>query len=433
MSNLTTVGLTGGVPTSGTGTVSTIDNMLGTAGSPNANVLSVQGVSGGTAVPVSGTVTTNDGGSGGTGISQPSGGSGLSGWLSGIYNKLSNALLVAQSGSWTVTSNDGGSGGTGISQPSGGSGLSGWLSGIFNKLSNALSVTQSGTWTVQPGNTANTTPWLATVNQGGNSASVTSANALKVDGSAVTQPVSGASGSFVDGAVATIGAKADSAATSPSSSASVIAALKGLLSLIGSATGGAAASISQLIGGIYNSTPLSLSNGQQAALQLDSLGGLLLSGLRPIVVTATFTPGTSYGNTNNVGGLVTLSFGSNFAGRTVILDYINVAFGAASFSQAINLQALVLNGSPSTTLTDGSPPNWASADAAKVVRAVTLGGGLLSATSAQAVLQAGTTFGTVEAICDSSGKLYVALADVSSGTCTITTPGTATVTLGARY
>ncbi len=36
----------------------------------------------------------------------------------------------------------------------------------------SLPVTQSGTWTVQPGNTANTTAW-------------------KVDGSAVTQPVSG--------------------------------------------------------------------------------------------------------------------------------------------------------------------------------------------------------------------------------------------------
>lgn len=55
----------------------------------------------------------------------------------------------------------------------------------------AVQAAQSGTWTVQPGNTANTTPWLATINQGGNSATVTASNALKVDGSAVTQPVSG--------------------------------------------------------------------------------------------------------------------------------------------------------------------------------------------------------------------------------------------------
>jgi hypothetical protein len=58
-------------------------------------------------------------------------------------------------------------------------------------FTNPLPVSQSGTWTVQPGNTPNTTPWLATVNQGGNSAAVTASNALKVDGSTVTQPISG--------------------------------------------------------------------------------------------------------------------------------------------------------------------------------------------------------------------------------------------------
>jgi hypothetical protein len=57
--------------------------------------------------------------------------------------------------------------------------------------SGSWNVGQTGTWTVQPGNTANTTPWLATLSQGGNSASVTASNALKVDGSAVTQPISG--------------------------------------------------------------------------------------------------------------------------------------------------------------------------------------------------------------------------------------------------
>lgn len=57
----------------------------------------------------------------------------------------------------------------------------------------AVPASQSGTWTVQPGNTANTTPWLTTISQGGNSATVTASSALKVDGSAVTQPVSAAS------------------------------------------------------------------------------------------------------------------------------------------------------------------------------------------------------------------------------------------------
>lgn len=63
-------------------------------------------------------------------------------------------------------------------------------SGTFT-VSGTVAATQSGTWTVQPGNTANTTPWLTTINQGGNSAIVSGAGALKVDGSAVTQPVTG--------------------------------------------------------------------------------------------------------------------------------------------------------------------------------------------------------------------------------------------------
>lgn len=57
--------------------------------------------------------------------------------------------------------------------------------------SGTVAATQSGTWTVQPGNTANTTPWLSTISQGGNSATVSAGGALKVDASASTQPVSG--------------------------------------------------------------------------------------------------------------------------------------------------------------------------------------------------------------------------------------------------
>lgn len=45
-------------------------------------------------------------------------------------------------------------------------------SGVTQPVSGTVAVTESGTWTVQPGNTANTTPWLATINQGGNSAGV---------------------------------------------------------------------------------------------------------------------------------------------------------------------------------------------------------------------------------------------------------------------
>lgn len=65
------------------------------------------------------------------------------------------------------------------------------VSGTVYQGSPPWSVSQSGTWTVQPGNTANTTPWLATISQGGNSATVSAGGALKVDSSAAVQPVSG--------------------------------------------------------------------------------------------------------------------------------------------------------------------------------------------------------------------------------------------------
>jgi hypothetical protein len=84
-------------------------------------------------------------------------------------------------------------------------------------------VTQSGTWTVQPGNTANTTAW-------------------KVDGSAVTQPVSVASvpshavtnaGTFAvqatmaDGANTTLGSKADAkSSASDTTSITIMQVLK---------------------------------------------------------------------------------------------------------------------------------------------------------------------------------------------------------------
>ena len=52
MPNLTSVGVTSGLGTSGTGTISTLDNLIGTAGTANANVLSVQGIASATAMKV---------------------------------------------------------------------------------------------------------------------------------------------------------------------------------------------------------------------------------------------------------------------------------------------------------------------------------------------------------------------------------------------
>lgn len=53
MAAITDVTLTAGVPTAGTGTVTTLDKFNGTAGSSTTQALTVQGIASGTAVPVS--------------------------------------------------------------------------------------------------------------------------------------------------------------------------------------------------------------------------------------------------------------------------------------------------------------------------------------------------------------------------------------------
>ncbi len=118
------------------------------AGSSSSQAVGVQGVAGGVAVGISGSVQLQGGSATIGAISNT--GFGITGTLPAFA--ATPTVNAAQSGGWTVT--------------------------------------QSGTWTFQPGNTPNTTPWLFTLEQGGNAALVTAGGALKVDGSAVTQPVS---------------------------------------------------------------------------------------------------------------------------------------------------------------------------------------------------------------------------------------------------
>ena len=97
---------------------------------------------------------------------------------------------------------------------------------------------------------------------------VASMTALKVDGSAVTQPVSGT--------VSVSGTVPVSAASLPlPSGASTDASVT---ETHGSKAPGTAASKSELGGGVYNSGGVTLTTGQQAALQMNSAGGLVVDG-----------------------------------------------------------------------------------------------------------------------------------------------------------
>ena len=112
-----------------------------------------------------------------------------------------------------------------------------------------VSAAQSGTWTVQPGNTANTTAW-------------------KVDGSAVTQPVSLAS--VPSHAVTNAGTFAVQAA--------------------GDIANAATDSGNPVkIGGVFRSSPQTLTNGQRGEAAIDSAGRMITIGGGPTTATTAGT------------------------------------------------------------------------------------------------------------------------------------------------
>ncbi len=179
----------------GTGAGGAVNVAQSTAGNLNATVVgttvagsgassglfTVQGNSSGTPIPVSGTVTASNPSVGATAASPPADATyvgGLvttsveSGLTSGDMYPLSmttGGLLrvdgsnVTQPISGTVTANAG-TGSFTVAQAT--------AANLNATVTGTVAATQSGTWTVQPGNTANTTPWLATINQGSNSAAV---------------------------------------------------------------------------------------------------------------------------------------------------------------------------------------------------------------------------------------------------------------------
>ncbi len=171
------------------GTVPWVVSGQGTAGTAATGVVTVQGIASGTAVPISGTVAVS-----GTVAATQSGTwniTNVSGTVSLPTGAATETTLAAQSAKLPATLGQktmAASMAVAIASDQSAVPVSGTVA-----ISGTVATTQSGTWTVQPGNTQNTTPWLSTISAGGNAAAVSASNALKVDGSAVTQPVSVAS------------------------------------------------------------------------------------------------------------------------------------------------------------------------------------------------------------------------------------------------
>jgi hypothetical protein len=136
----------------------------------------------------------------------------------------------------------------------------------------------------------------------------------------------------------------------------------------GSATGGTAANFSGLAGGVYNTTPPTLTNGQQAALQLDSSGRLLVDAI------ITFPYDTNYGTVDattlrtaaqigNATGAANFNYGTVGAQTLRVAAQIGNATGAADFgagatdAQTLRVASNLYDGSGNAITSTGGALN----------------------------------------------------------------------------
>lgn len=304
-------------------------------------------------------------------------------------------------------------------------------SGSTTVVTGTVAVTQSGTWTVQPGNTPNTTPWLMTINQGGNSATVTAGNALKVDGSAVTQPVSLTS-TTITGTVAV------TQSTSPWTIAG------------DSASGAANAGNPVKVGGAFNTTQPTVTNGQTVDAQYTARGAqIVATGVDAFAVNAsqtgtwnigTVTAVTAITNalpagTNVIGHVIT-DTGSTTAvtGTVTVAGTVTANQGGAPWSQNLTQVA-------GTTLGATAVTNFGTAPAATAVPGVNAN--IYSAGAAiTAAAPLGVQLSQGNAVISNTNPIFSSITDgttkagVIAGTTALKTDlssvaGTATVTAAA--
>lgn len=226
----------------------------------------------------------------------------------------------------------------------------------------------------------------------------TSMTALKVDGSAVTQPVSAASLPLPTGA------STSANQTTANSSLSTIATNSGTqataanqTSVIGTKAAGTAAASALLVGGVYNSAGITLTTGQQASHQFDASGNLKVniqagagSGGTAIADEATFTQGTTsftpiggFYNTTitnltaGQGGALQLSNDRNLLVKGKLWDGTNTATvragssAVASTDTALVVVARDANANGQTTMSASAPVVIASDQSSVPVKPTT--------------------------------------------------------------
>ena len=224
-------------------------------------------------------------------------------------------------------------------------------------ITGTVAATESGTWTVQPGNTANTTPWLVNANAGTNLN--TSALALETGGNL---------------------ASAKAGTDRLISSATNIAA------------GSALATTSFVTGSRYLSTPPTFTNGQEGAFQIDANGRQLVTANATLGAETTKVIGTVR-NLGNAGAITDFA-GQNAAspanswlmGGQFNTTPTTITTGNASPLQLDNAGNLLVNikagaGSGGTALADKSAWTVSTTNLTPIGGEFTTGGATACATA----------------------------------------------------
>jgi hypothetical protein len=278
---------------------------LGTAGTPSADVISVQGISGGTAIPVSlssvpSHAVTNAGtfavqaSQTGTWTVQPGNTANTTAWL---VTGTGGTFPATQSGTWNITNISGT-----VSLPTGAATSANQASIIGTKAAGT-----AATNSVLVGGVYNTA--LPTLTNGQQAAAQFDASGRLY----VTGPVTVASGGIASGAVASGAFASGSVASGAFASGSLASgAMVDFLTIRGTKAPGTAASNSALFGCVYTSAGVTLTDGQQAACQMTSAGAVNV----------------------NVVGATGLAQGSTTSGQTGSLILGAVTTAAPSYTNA---------------------------------------------------------------------------------------------------
>jgi hypothetical protein len=197
-------------------------------------------------------------------------------------------------------------------------------------------VTQSGTWTVQPGNTANTTPWLITIQQGGNVAVVKAASTAVV----ATDPalaVSLSPNSALPTGANVIGAVTQSGTwtVQPGNTANTTAWLvKGALTNNNAAP---AATNFGVLPALANAADPSNSEGNQTLVSLDLAGYLRVRQIRSATGTVTSTAAST--SSTSILASNTARKGATIVNSSTSIVYINMGATATSSAYTVPMNA----------------------------------------------------------------------------------------------